>query len=73
MDKYIYFAAEMPSLLWGTEQFLSEEDFLEEAGKWMNEADYKALSDTLADKYESAEPKGVYSEYLSFEKISELN
>ena len=68
MDKYIYFAAEMPSLLWGSEQFISKADFLEEAEKWMNAADYTALTDTLADKYEAAEAKGIYSDYLKFEK-----
>jgi hypothetical protein len=68
MDKYIYFAAEMPALLWGSEQFLSEEDFLEEAEKWMNAADYAALSETLADRYDATISKGIYTEYLGFEK-----
>ena len=68
MDKYIYFAAEMPSLKWGSEQFLSEKDFLEEAEKWMNAADYKALTITLADQYEAKDTQGVYSAYLTFEK-----
>lgn len=68
MDKYIYLATSMPSLLWGSEQFLSEEEFLADAEKWMNEADYTALIATISDKYEADEAKGVYSEYLTFEK-----
>lgn len=68
MDKYIYFAAEMPGLQWGSEQFLSEQDFLEEAQKWMNDADYSALTHTLADRYDSPVSKGVYVDYLTFEK-----
>jgi uncharacterized protein DUF2764 len=67
MDKYIYFAAEMPSLKWGSEQLISKEDFLEEAEKWMNPADYKSLSGTLASNYEPKEIKGVYNDYLVFE------
>jgi len=68
MDKYIYFAAEMPALKWGSEQFLSKEAFLEEAEKWMSEADYTALSKTLAENYEAQDPKGIYAQFINFEK-----
>lgn len=67
MDKYVYFAAEMPALKWGAEQFLSEEAFLEEAEKWMSPADYKALGETLADRYDPQDTKSLYGEYLRFE------
>ncbi len=67
MDKYIYFAAEMPSLKWGSEQLLSKEDFLEEAEKWMSPTDYLNLSGTLASNYEPKDIKGIYSNYLVFE------
>ncbi|MEA2078108.1 MAG: DUF2764 family protein [Candidatus Marinimicrobia bacterium] len=68
MDKYIYFAAEMPGLQWGSEQLLSEQDFLEEAKKWMNEADYTALSETLVNRYDAQNSKRIYSDFLQFEK-----
>jgi len=68
MDKYIYLATSMPTLIWGSDHFISEEDFLSDAEKWMNEADYRALVSTLSNKFEANEAKGIYSEYLSFEK-----
>ena len=68
MDKYIYFAAEMPALKWGSEQFLPKEDFLEEAEKWMSDADYTVLSKTIADDYEVRDPKGIYAQFILFEK-----
>lgn len=68
MDKYVYFAAEMPSLKWGTEPPLSEAALIEEAEKWMTAADFKALTDTLANRYEPDGAKGVYAEFLAFEK-----
>lgn len=67
MDKYIYFAAEIPGLKWGSEQLMSEEDFLEEAGKWMTPADYASLSKTLANRYEIQNISGMYSDFLLFE------
>ncbi|MCF7832158.1 MAG: DUF2764 family protein [Candidatus Marinimicrobia bacterium] len=67
MDKYIYFATEMPGLKWGSEQLLSEEDFLEEAGKWMTPADYASLSETLANRYEAQNMSGMYNDFLLFE------
>lgn len=68
MDKYIYFAASMPTLKWGEEQqYMTEKDFLEEAEKLMSETDYQHIKKTLADQYEPREIKGIYSDYLKFE------
>jgi len=67
MDKYIYFAAEMPSLKWGSEQLISEENFLEEAEKWMTSTDYVSLSTTLANRYEIQNTSGMYNDFLLFE------
>ena len=67
MDKYIYFAAEMPGLKWGSEQLMSEEDFLEEAEKWMTPADYASLSETLVNRYEAQNKSGMYNDFLLFE------
>jgi len=67
MDKYIYFAAEMPGLKWGSEQLISEENFLEEAEKWMTPADYASLSETLVNRYEAQNKSGMYNDFLLFE------
>jgi len=67
MDKYIYFAAEMPGLKWGSEQLMSEENFLEEAEKWMTPADYASLSETLVNRYEAQNKLGMYNDFLLFE------
>ncbi len=68
MDKYIYFAAEMPGLQWGSEQLISEQDFLEEAEKWMSKADLSALSETLANRYDAQNSKSIYGDFVQFEK-----
>jgi len=67
MDKYIYFAAEMPGLKWGSEQLISEENFLEEAEKWMTPADYASLSETLVNRYEAQNKSSMYNDFLLFE------
>ncbi|MBW6458083.1 MAG: DUF2764 family protein [FCB group bacterium] len=68
MDKYIYFAAEMPMLRWGDEQFPSIHDFLEEARKWMTPADYAVLIKALITHYTEHAVPGVYAAYLKFER-----
>ncbi len=67
MDKYIYFAAEMPGLKWDSEQLISEENFLEEAEKWMTPADYASLSETFVNRYEAQNKSGLYNDFLLFE------
>ena len=67
MDKYIYFAAEMPGLKWGSEQLMSEEDFLEEAEKWMTSTDYAGLTETLVNRYKAENISGMYNDFLIFE------
>jgi hypothetical protein len=67
MDKYIYFAAEMPTLRWGDEEFPSLQDFREEAEKWMTPEDYDVLTKALITNYRDRNMPGVYCEYLKFE------
>ena len=44
MDKYIYFAAQLPLLVFDKEPALTINDFLEEGRKWLSDADYALLS-----------------------------
>ncbi|MBN2781009.1 MAG: DUF2764 family protein [Candidatus Marinimicrobia bacterium] len=67
MDKYIYFAAEMSLLKWGSEQFMSEASFLEEAQKWMSPADLTYLNEARIDRYDPHKTPGIYTDYLEFE------
>ncbi|MCD6337656.1 MAG: DUF2764 family protein [Candidatus Marinimicrobia bacterium] len=67
MDKYIYFAAEMPGLKWDSEQLISKENFLEEAEKWMTSADYASLSETLVNRYDAQNKSSMYNDFLLFE------
>ncbi len=67
MDKYIYFAAEMPGLKWDSEQLISKENFLEEAEKWMTSADYASLSETLVNRYDAQNKSRMYNDFLLFE------
>jgi hypothetical protein len=67
MDKYIYFAAEMPMLRWGDEDFPTIQDFLEEGKKWMTPEDYSVLIHARSDHYEKRDIPGVYRSYLKFE------
>ncbi len=67
MDKYIYFAAEMPTLIWGDAPPVSIEDYLEEARKWMTPADYSILAKSLLHHYERASERNIYCDYQEFE------
>ena len=46
---------------------MSEEDFLEEAEKWMTSTDYTRLSETLANRYKAENMSGMYNDFLIFE------
>lgn len=67
MDKYIYFAAEMPFLKWGNEQPISIGMFLEEARKWMSPSDYTFLAKSLMHNYLPEDVPNIYGEYQQFE------
>ncbi|MDZ7797927.1 MAG: hypothetical protein U5N56_13240 [Candidatus Marinimicrobia bacterium] len=67
MDKYIYFAAEMPFLKWENDQPISIGMFLEEAGKWMSPSDYTFLARSLLHHYLPEDVPNIYGEYQQFE------
>jgi len=43
MDKYYYLISQLPELKFGGEIFLSKDDFLEQALKWLSEGDFAIL------------------------------
>lgn len=43
MDKYYYFAAQLPFLKFGEHSFINRDYFLNEAEKWLSEKDYAVL------------------------------
>jgi len=67
MDKYIYFATEMPLLKFGSEKFPSKDDFLAEAEKWMSPKDLSALVEVDLNDYSIRDAKGIYAGFLEFE------
>jgi len=70
MDKYIYFAAQLPLLVFDKEPALTINDFLEEGRKWLSDADYALLS---AVSINSTEPTGndpaALREFKLYEKM----
>lgn len=68
MDKYIYFAAEMPMLKWDDEgPVISIGHFLEEAEKWMTPSDYSVLARSVIHNYALEDIRGIFREYRDFE------
>lgn len=67
MDKYIYFAAELSMLKWSEAPFMSLSAFLEEARKWLSEADYRSLIHAVLFHYDPSKSEGIYGKYLCFE------
>lgn len=67
MDKYIYFATELPMLSFGMEKYPAIEFFMEEAEKWMNESDLAVIKTVRLDDYDRRSAKGMYKDYLDFE------
>jgi len=67
MDKYIYFAAELPMLKWSEAPFISLSAFLEEARKWLSESDFRRLIHAVLFHYDLQKFAGIYGKYLCFE------
>lgn len=67
MDKYIYFATEMPLLSFGSETYPSIEFFMQEAEKWVSSQDLAVLKTVKLDDYDRRSAKGMYKSYLDFE------
>jgi len=69
MDKYYYFASQLPLLIFGKKTYIARDYFLEEAKKWLSENDLKTLLQvSLAYlELENIANKGL-KEYLEFER-----
>lgn len=67
MDKYIYFAAELPMLKWPEAPPMSLSAFHEEARKWMTKTDYEQLSHALLNRYKDTQSSDILGNYLAFE------
>ena len=68
MDKYIYFAAQLPLLVFDKEPALGIEKFLEEGQKWMNNNDYRLLSEVSINSSSPAKSDPtVLREYKLYE------
>jgi len=68
MDKYIYFAAQLPLLVFDKEPAHGIEKFLEEGRKWLSDSDYTLLSEVSinANRPVKADPS-VLREYKLYE------
>ncbi|MEA3499404.1 MAG: DUF2764 family protein [Candidatus Marinimicrobia bacterium] len=62
MDKYYYFASQLPSLSFKQNDFPSKQFFLEEAEKWLNKKDLDVIVKLNLDNYK------IKDERLSFLK-----
>ncbi|MDO9548242.1 MAG: DUF2764 family protein [Candidatus Marinimicrobia bacterium] len=68
MDKYIYFAAQLPLLVFDKEPALGIEKFLEEGRKWLSDSDLKLLSGVSINASDPAKPDpSVLREYKLYE------
>ena len=68
MDKYYYLVSQVPELKFGGEVFLSKDDFIEQALKWLSEGDF-ALLEKVNINNASWDDSGcvVIKEYKQFE------
>ena len=62
MDRYYYFASQLPSLSFKQGSFLSKQYFLEEAEKWLSKKDIDVIVELKLDNYK------IQNEKLSFLK-----
>ena len=68
MDKYYYFVSQLPALFFDRETYLTIEDYLREAQKWLSERDYEILSGVDIDDVAQAEKApGALCDYRDFE------
>ncbi|MCK4912225.1 MAG: DUF2764 family protein [Candidatus Omnitrophica bacterium] len=69
MDKYYYFVAQLPLLIFGQECYASKQHFLEQAKKWLSDKDFVIISGvSLNDFYLREDDNKVLSQYKNFEK-----
>lgn len=69
MDKYYYFVAQLPLLIFGQECYASKQYFLEQAKKWLPEKDFATISGVnLNDFYLRDGDNKVLAKYKNFEK-----
>ena len=69
MSKYYYFAAQLPFLKFNEKPFPGKEKFLEEAEKWLQDKDFKALSKIDINDFLTAENDNkALKEYKFFEQ-----
>jgi len=70
MDKYIYFAAQLPMLVFDKEPVTGIDAFLGEGQKWLSDSDYDLLSNVSINETESgkADPAAL-REYKLYEFV----
>ncbi|MBP7088199.1 MAG: DUF2764 family protein [Candidatus Omnitrophica bacterium] len=69
MDKYYYFASQLPLLIFGKKVHIDRGYFLEEAEKWLSEKDLKVLLEANINYLEVEKVTNKYlKEYLEFER-----
>ncbi|MBN3040471.1 MAG: DUF2764 family protein [Candidatus Omnitrophica bacterium] len=74
MSNYYYFVSQLPMLVFAQKPLINENDFLAEAGKWLNKKDLESLS--LARLDEFFPKKGdslLLKKYRSFESSLRLS
>ena len=69
MDKYYYFASELPLLSFDQKTHVNKEGFLEEAKKWLSPGDFRVLYNVDANNYQLRKgDSGVLQSYKVFEE-----
>ena len=69
MDKYYYFASELPLLAFAEETHERRESFLAEANKWMSGKDFAVLeSADINDFYQNKNDTALLRKYKNFER-----
>ena len=70
MDKYIYFAAQLPLLVFDKEPAVTIDGFLTEGRKWLSDADYALLSAVSINSTEPTEnDPAALREFKLYEKM----
>lgn len=68
MDKYYYFAAQLPTLFFKQKDFMSEEYFLEEAKKWLGKKDITIIVNVKLSQFKIKNEKlSFLKKWLNFE------
>ncbi|MDP8233791.1 MAG: DUF2764 family protein [Candidatus Saelkia tenebricola] len=68
VDKYYYLISQLPYLVFGSQDFLNKENFLEQASKWLNKCDFEFLVDlNIGNTFFDNSEDTVIKEYKQFE------